>query len=157
MARPPYAVPSYERRGGRHGGCAAGSLGRRCAGILGRVGLGGRGGALLSLLIAALAGAGCGGPAAAPGSPTATSGGSRGGGVAQVESELCLRGRATAEGVECQAFRAADGRLYTLVGDLGGLATEREVCVCGRPVEMSTCMQGTTLTVSRIGPPDRCP
>ena len=119
-ARPPDAVPSDAHSGARQGGGATGPRGRRFASVVWRVGPSGRGGALLSLLIAALAGAGCGGPAATPGSPTTTSGGGRAG-VAQAEAEVCLRGRATAEGIECQAFRAADGRLYTLVGDLGGL------------------------------------
>ena len=68
--------------------------------------------------------------------------------------EVCLVGRPTEEGVECQAFRAADGDLYTLLGDLAGLAGE--VCVCGQPVELSTCMQGTTIAVTRIGPPQTC-
>jgi hypothetical protein len=157
MVWPPHAVSRREHCSGRQGDGASGRLGRRFAGRLGRAGLCGRSGALLLLVIVALAVSGCGGPAAAPERPAATSGSSRGGGVAQVEPELCLRGRASAEGIECQAFRAADGRLYTLVGDLGGLATEREVCVCGRPVEMSTCMQGTTLTIRRIGPPEACP
>jgi len=121
---------------------------------------GGCGGALTRRRAAALAlllasPAGCGG--AISEAPAEGSAGERRSGAAAAAGEICLRGRATAEGVECQAFRTADGRLYTLMGDLGGLAAEREVCVCGRPVEMSTCMQGTTITVSRIGPPERCP
>jgi hypothetical protein len=70
--------------------------------------------------------------------------------------EICVRGRLTDEGVECRAMRGPERRLYTLVGDavpaVGG-----EVCVCGRVAELSSCMQGTTLVVTRIGPPDDCP
>lgn len=89
----------------------------------------------------------------ASGDRSATSRGNR----ASAGSELCLVGRPTAEGVECQAFRTSDGRLYTLIGDLGGLVGDDRVCVCGTPVEMSTCMQGTTISVMRIAPPDTCP
>lgn len=67
-----------------------------------------------------------------------------------------MRGPLTDEGVECQAMRGADGRLYTLVGDLAGLAAGAEACVCGRVAELSTCMQGVTLAISRVGPPVLC-
>ena len=72
--------------------------------------------------------------------------------------EICVRGRITDEGVECQAMRGRDGRLYTLVGDPGEApAAGSELCVCGRVAELSSCMQGTTVVVTRIGPPDGCP
>jgi hypothetical protein len=73
-----------------------------------------------------------------------------------VAGEVCVRGRLTDEGVECQAMRGADGRLYTLAGDLAGLVPGAEACVCGRVAELSTCMQGTTLAISRVGPPALC-
>ena len=74
------------------------------------------------------------------------------------EDEICLRGAFTEEGVECRAVRAADGALYTLSGDLSGApGSGSTACVCGRVAELSTCMQGTTIAVSRIGPPDACP
>jgi hypothetical protein len=72
-------------------------------------------------------------------------------------AETCLRGRLTDEGVECQAMRGSDGRLYTLVGDLGDPPAAGEACICGRMAELSSCMQGTTVVVTRIGPPDSCP
>ena len=70
--------------------------------------------------------------------------------------EVCVRGRLTEEGIECQAMRGADGRLYTLAGDLAGLAPGAEACVCGTVAELSTCMQGTTLAVTRIAPTQNC-
>ena len=73
-------------------------------------------------------------------------------------AEICVPGRITDEGVECQAMRGRDGRLYTLVGDPGEApAAGSELCVCGRVAELSSCMQGTTVVVTRIGPPDGCP
>jgi hypothetical protein len=79
----------------------------------------------------------------------------RAGATSGAAAAVCVVGRPTGEGVECQAFRADAGNLYTLIGDLGGLAGE--ACVCGQPVELSTCMQGTTIAVTRIGPPATCP
>jgi hypothetical protein len=74
------------------------------------------------------------------------------------QEEICLRGRFTEEGVECRAMRGPAGRLYTLVGDLGdGPAAGGEACVCGWVAELSSCMQGTTVVATRIGPPDSCP
>jgi hypothetical protein len=61
-----------------------------------------------------------------------------------------IPGRLTAEGVECQALRADDGTLYTLLGDLKGLKTGDPVVVEGTPVQISFCMQGTTLQVRQI-------
>jgi hypothetical protein len=122
-----------------------------------RVTPGGRGAAALSVVIASLVGAGCGDAVMAPGGPSADPRSASGGARAGSASEVCVAGRATGEGVECQAFRTDDGRLYTLIGDLGSLAGDHDVCVCGQPVEMSTCMQGTTIRVTRIGPPAACP
>lgn len=113
--------------------------------------------AALSVLPVPLAGAGCGQAIMAQADRSVGSQGNPVGAAADAVSEVCLVGRPTGEGVECQAFRAGDGRLYTLIGDLGGLSGDDDVCVCGQPVEMSTCMQGTTITVTRIAPPDACP
>lgn len=66
------------------------------------------------------------------------------------EVAMKVQGRLTAEGVECQALRADDGTLYTLVGDLKGLKTGDSVLVEGTPVQISICMQGTTLQVRQI-------
>jgi Protein of unknown function (DUF5818) len=64
---------------------------------------------------------------------------------------LKITGRLTTEGVECQAMRGDDGRLYTLIGDnLGRLNLDDRVYVEGTKVEMSHCMQGTTLDVRVI-------
>jgi hypothetical protein len=59
-------------------------------------------------------------------------------------------GTLTDEGVECRALRAEDGTLYTLVGELKGFKTGDKVRVVGQRVEVSTCMQGTTLSVKNI-------
>ena len=63
---------------------------------------------------------------------------------------VCVEGRLTGEGVECQALRTDDGELYTLVGDLGEFRPGDEVSVCGTIPAFSVCMQGTTIAVKRI-------
>jgi hypothetical protein len=116
-----------------------------------------RGAAALPVVIAFLTGAGCGDAIVASGGPSADPRSASGGARAGSASEVCVAGRATGEGIECQAFRTDDGRLYTLIGDLGSLPGDHDVCVCGQPVEMSTCMQGTTIRVTRIDPLATCP
>ena len=64
---------------------------------------------------------------------------------------VCVKGTLTDEGVECQAFRGADGELYTLIGDLKEFQNGDEVVVCGTIAGVSFCMQGTTINVSWIG------
>ena len=63
---------------------------------------------------------------------------------------LSLTGKLTAEGVECPAFRAADNTLHTLTGDLKGFKAGDRVCLTGTVVEVSICMQGTTLKLTSI-------
>lgn len=63
---------------------------------------------------------------------------------------ITVTGRLTGEGVECQAFRAKNGTLYTLAGNLRGFKAGDRVRVVGRVAEISTCMQGTTLSVESI-------
>src|SRR5262249_35146735 len=63
-----------------------------------------------------------------------------------------IEGVLTTEGVECPALRTDDGTLYTLAGDLGGFRPGDRVCIVPSPVEMSTCMQGTTVKIEWIGP-----
>jgi LysM repeat protein len=64
---------------------------------------------------------------------------------------LTLTGTLTREGVECQAMRGDDGRLYTLSGaDLSGLAAGDRVQVGGYRQTVSTCQQGTTIAVRWI-------
>lgn len=64
---------------------------------------------------------------------------------------VTIKGRLTDEGVECPAMRDEVGILYTLSGDLGGFGPGDQVCVRGRPVEMSICQQGVTIAVVSIG------
>ena len=67
--------------------------------------------------------------------------------------DLRVTGTLTREGAECQAMRSDDGRLYTLAGrNLGDFFPGDRVQVEGRVAEISTCMQGTTIDVSRIRP-----
>ncbi len=63
---------------------------------------------------------------------------------------ITVRGTLTGEGVECQALRATDGKLYTLTGNLHGLTVGDKVRVVGSVTEVSTCQQGTTLVVEQI-------
>jgi LysM repeat protein len=68
--------------------------------------------------------------------------------------ELSVVGTITREGVECPAVRGDDGRLYTLAGEVRGFRPGDRVRVEGWPAQVSTCMQGTTIEVSRIRPID---
>ena len=63
---------------------------------------------------------------------------------------IVVTGRLTGEGVECQSFRSRRGVLYTLTGNLRGFKRGDRVRIVGRVAEMSTCMQGTTLSVESI-------
>ena len=71
--------------------------------------------------------------------------------------EVCVRGEAEAGGVECPAFRGADGRLYTLLGSAVALKPGTAACLCGAVAEMSFCMRGIALAVAWIGRPEECP
>lgn len=73
------------------------------------------------------------------------------------EGEICVRGAWAAGGVECQAFEAEDGTLYTVLPRQPEAEPGDAACLCGKPAEMSICMQGTTLAESRAGPPEDCP
>ena len=55
---------------------------------------------------------------------------------------ICVHGKLTDEGVECQALRSDDGKLFTLVGDLKGFKIGDEVYVSGHISPISFCMQG---------------
>jgi LysM repeat protein len=60
-------------------------------------------------------------------------------------------GTLTREGVECQAMRGDDGKLYTLPGDLPrGFGPGDRVRVVGEVAEASYCQQGTTISRARI-------
>jgi hypothetical protein len=69
----------------------------------------------------------------------------------KLPSAMCVKGKLTYEGVECQPCRSVDGELFTLIGDLNGFKNGDEVVVCGTIADVSICMQGTTLVVSWIG------
>lgn len=69
---------------------------------------------------------------------------------------LCVRGRLTGEGVECQALRGDDGKLYTLGGPRIAVKSGVPVCACGTVVRFSTCMQGTTIAVDTLRQPEAC-
>lgn len=70
---------------------------------------------------------------------------------------VAVKGRLTTEGAECPALRAQDGQLYTLAGPTGEFRVGDQVCVKGRRVETSHCMQGITITVEWIGLARWCP
>jgi hypothetical protein len=74
----------------------------------------------------------------------------------QSPKSVQVTGTLTTEGVECPALRGTDGKLYTLSGDLKGYKVGDEVCVSGRPAEVSVCMQGITLAVESIRPASEC-
>jgi hypothetical protein len=63
---------------------------------------------------------------------------------------LRLRGQLVEGGVECQRFRASDGKYYTLVGDLKGLRNGDAVEIEGTVAEISSCMQDTTVQVQKV-------
>ncbi|PPS43993.1 DUF5818 domain-containing protein [Chroococcidiopsis sp. TS-821] len=66
------------------------------------------------------------------------------------ERTICVKGVLTDEGVECQTLRAADGELYTLVGNLKEFKIGDEVYVAGTVAEFSFCLQGITIVVNWI-------
>lgn len=77
--------------------------------------------------------------------------------AAEAGRDVCVRGTLTAEGVECQALRGDDGKLYTLAGRKTAGAPNAKVCVCGKVAAVSTCMQGTTIAGATLRQPGDCP
>ena len=71
--------------------------------------------------------------------------------------QLCIRGAVEAGGVECPAFRGADGGLYSLLGYVGRPSPGMELCLCGSIAAVSHCMRGTPLNVAWRGRPEECP
>jgi LysM repeat protein len=63
---------------------------------------------------------------------------------------VSVSGTLTRQGVECPVMRGDDGRTYSLLGELRGVRPGDRIHVEGRIVEMSTCMQGTSLEISRL-------
>ena len=66
---------------------------------------------------------------------------------------ILIKGKLTDEGVECQTLRPFNNekQLYSLIGDLASFQSGDTVRVVGKDVELSFCMQGTTLEVIHIG------
>jgi len=71
-------------------------------------------------------------------------------GATPAAAAVKIQGEMTSDGVECPAMRADNGAVYTLLGDLKGFKKGDRVTVEGTPVQMSFCMQGTTLQVTQI-------
>src|SRR6185436_9244839 len=70
---------------------------------------------------------------------------------------VTLKG-ALVEGAECPQIEVRGGRRFSLGGDLGSYKVGDRVCVRGTVAQASFCMAGeATLTVTAIGPEDRCP
>jgi hypothetical protein len=66
-------------------------------------------------------------------------------------STLTITGTVTREGVECPAVRGDDGKLYTIVGaGREKLTPGVKVRITGTVVQVSTCMQGTTIEATSI-------
>ncbi|MFW6028005.1 MAG: LysM peptidoglycan-binding domain-containing protein [bacterium] len=63
---------------------------------------------------------------------------------------IALAGIISDVAVTCPAMRGRDGRLYTLVGDVGGVRPGDRVRVEGRVARTSICMQGTTIDVHSL-------
>ena len=65
----------------------------------------------------------------------------------QSDNLVHLRGVITNEGIECPALRGDDGKLYTLTGITEQLYIGDVLEVVGKPVDVSICMQGTTISI----------
>ncbi len=66
-----------------------------------------------------------------------------------VPERLRLEGRVD-EGVECPVLRTPDGDVYSLLSESIRFTPGAYVEITGRPVEMSFCMQGTTVEVIEL-------
>ena len=65
-------------------------------------------------------------------------------------SPMTIIGRITDEGAECMAMRSDDGKLFTIGRPKEELKPGDRIRVTGTIAEMSFCMQGVTLNVTRI-------
>jgi hypothetical protein len=70
--------------------------------------------------------------------------------VTDRDGVLNRQGRITAEGTTCPAMRDLDGELYTLAGETRDLRPGDRVFLEGTIAATSTCLQGTTIRVTRI-------
>ena len=66
------------------------------------------------------------------------------------DGTVIVSGMLTPEGIQCQALRGEEGRLYTLDGNIEPFHLGDRVEVRGKVAEMSICMQGTTIIVESI-------
>ena len=63
-----------------------------------------------------------------------------------------------AAGPECLMITAKSGRKYSLTGNPGRFKIGDRVCIRGRIVEASICMEGeATVSIQAIGDEDVCP
>ena len=73
--------------------------------------------------------------------------------VTEPDGTLTRSGRVTDEGVGCLTLREDESdELYSLTGETGGVQVGQSVVVEGTVADVSVCMQGTTLLVTRVGP-----
>lgn len=72
----------------------------------------------------------------------------------EIAHTLELLGTLIPGGVECQLFQTESGEKYTLIGDLKGFKNGDRVKLTGEIVQMSHCMQDTTLLLTTIGAPN---
>jgi hypothetical protein len=73
--------------------------------------------------------------------------------VTEPDGTLTRSGRVTDEGVGCVTLREDESdELYSLTGETGGVRVGQSVVVEGTVADVSVCMQGTTLLVTRVGP-----
>lgn len=63
---------------------------------------------------------------------------------------LIIEGILTSEGMECQALRSDNGKLYTLNGHLKEFKVGDRVQVTGEVADLSTCQQGITINVYQV-------
>jgi hypothetical protein len=64
---------------------------------------------------------------------------------------VTITGLVTNEGVECPAVRGDDGKLYTITGPARDkVRPGMRVRISGNVAEISTCMQGTTISASDV-------
>lgn len=81
--------------------------------------------------------------------------------VQEREKEICVAVKPAA-GVECAAFTGVLGRhagqtFSAARGSVLGDPPTGPICLCGVPAEMSICMQGKAVSVTRLKPLSKCP
>jgi hypothetical protein len=64
-----------------------------------------------------------------------------------LQEAVVIIGVLTSGGVECQAFKAQDGKLYSLVGNVPTREDGQKFQISGTILNRSYCMQGITIRV----------